>query len=135
MPHSIILKTEQSRLEACSAEPIRTPGTIQPHGALLGINRETRLIVVVSENSEEFLGVGPERVLGRTIEEFVGEAAVPALRNAVTGANPVRVEVNGLALDAIVHRTLRVCNSLLNVFTVVKDETAAGLTGIEQPRS
>jgi len=105
LPHSIILKTEQSRLEACSAEPIRTPGTIQPHGALLGINRETRLIVVVSENSEEFLGVGPERVLGRTIEEFVGEAAVPSLRNAVTGANPVRVEVNGQALDAIVHRT------------------------------
>lgn len=104
MTDSLSALTEQTRLEACSAEPIRTPGSIQPHGALLGVDRESRLIVVVSENSEEFFGVPPERVLGHTVEDFVGEDSLPALRAAADGANPVPVMLGGRRIDAIVHR-------------------------------
>ena len=99
-----MITTEQSRLEACSAEPIRTPGSIQPHGALIAVDRTTELIVAVSENAERYLGVTPDRVLGRTVAAFVGEAPIPALRAAVTGKNPVGVTINGVDFDAIVHR-------------------------------
>ncbi|CAN5626694.1 hypothetical protein BH10ACT7_BH10ACT7_25880 [soil metagenome] len=95
---------ERSRLEECSSEPIRTPGGIQPHGALLGINRESRRIVVVSENAEQFLGRKSADVLGLTIEDFVDGDRLPDLRRAAAGANPTPVEINGRGYDAIVHR-------------------------------
>ena len=104
MTDLISVSTERSRLHACSAEPIRTPGTIQPHGALLGIDVASRMIVVASENSLDFMGVPPELVLEKTVEDFVGEEMLPALRSAAAGANPVPVEINGRLFDAIVHR-------------------------------
>ena len=95
---------EQTRLAACSAEPIRTPGTIQPHGALLGIDRESRRIVVASENLESVLGVAPEFALDHVVADLVGEDRLPALRVAAEGANPVTFDMNGYRVDAIVHR-------------------------------
>ncbi len=46
---------ELRRLDECAKEPIRTPGSIQAHGTLLGIDR-TGLIAVASENASGWLG-------------------------------------------------------------------------------
>jgi len=96
--------TERSRLEECSSEPIRTPGGIQPHGVLLAFDRESRQVVVVSENAESFLGLAPEAILGQTAEELMGDEAIPGLVLAALGANPRDIEIAGRAYDAIVHR-------------------------------
>jgi chemotaxis family two-component system sensor kinase Cph1 len=96
--------SERSRLEECSSEPIRTPGSIQPHGVLLGFNRESRRVVVVSENAAGFLGISPAEILGQTAEELIGEAAIPGLVLAAEGANPRDLEIDGRLYDAIVHR-------------------------------
>jgi two-component system, chemotaxis family, sensor kinase Cph1 len=95
---------ERSRLEECSSEPIRTPGGIQPHGALLGFSRETRRVIVVSENALDFLRVTPAELLGRTAEDLLGDERIPAFVKAAEGANPADIEIDGRSFDAIVHR-------------------------------
>lgn len=104
MQHAKLTAVELARLEACSSEPIRTPGSVQPHGAFLAADRESRKLVVVSENIEAFLGVAPSQVLGRLVDEFVSTEMFPALRAAAVGSNPVSVDVAGGRFDAIVHR-------------------------------
>src|SRR3954453_19995371 len=47
---------EQRRLALCAAEPIRTPGRIQGHGTLLGIDEPTQTVVLASENADHWLG-------------------------------------------------------------------------------
>lgn len=86
---------ELRRLEECAKEPIRTPGMIQAHGALLGIDSATQVVVVASENARDWLG-----------RPFAA-IADPALEYAArTGAaiDPVRVTWEGVPSDAIVHR-------------------------------
>jgi diguanylate cyclase (GGDEF)-like protein len=92
------------RDESCAQEPIHTPGSIQAHGALFGFDRESRELILVSENAGEFLSLSVEEMLGRTVEEFIGSEALSALRSAATGANPARIRVGDLELDAVVHR-------------------------------
>ena len=104
MQHAKLTARELARLEACSSEPIRTPGAIQPHGAFVAIDRESRKFVVVSENIDAFLGAGPADVLGRTVDEFIGPEQFPALRAAALGSNPVDLVVGDQRFDAIVHR-------------------------------
>jgi light-regulated signal transduction histidine kinase (bacteriophytochrome) len=45
---------EQERLELCALEPIRTPGAVQPHGALLAVDADFR-INHASENTRRQL--------------------------------------------------------------------------------
>lgn len=98
-----LTRLEKIRLAECSTEPIRTPGTIQPHGVLLAVDRESREIVVASENTLEFFGRPAADVLGYTVGDLVGDEVIPALREAVNGSNPTTVIVNDRPFDAIVH--------------------------------
>jgi len=102
--HAKLTALELARLEACSSEPIRTPGSIQPHGALLVIDRGSRKIVVASENVEAFLAAPPSSVLGRLIDDFIDPARFPALIAASQGSHPVLLELGGRQVDTIVHR-------------------------------
>ncbi|MBS0298042.1 MAG: GAF domain-containing protein [Proteobacteria bacterium] len=69
--------TDLVDLTACDREPIHIPGSIQPHGALLGIVGAEHTIVHASANAAAFLGVAP--VLGRTrLGEVVGDGRLEA---------------------------------------------------------
>jgi len=85
---------ELLRLQECSAEPIRTIGRIQSHGALFGVDVETGLVVVASENVEHWLG--------RDLHEAGSETLLWALRHGVA-VDPVRAEFEGAAYDVIPH--------------------------------
>lgn len=87
---------ELRRLDACAREPIRTPGMIQGHGVLLGIDTETQIVVVASENAQDWLG--------RPFAEF-GDPALEYAARSGTAIDPVRVTWAGAPADAIVHRT------------------------------
>jgi chemotaxis family two-component system sensor kinase Cph1 len=86
---------ERRRLQECAAEPLRTIGRIQSHGRLLGVDDETRRIVVASANAAHWLG--------RELDEADDEKLSWAVRHAVA-IDPVRVRFDGELYDAIVHR-------------------------------
>ncbi len=65
--------TEQNLdLTACDREPIHIPGSIQPHGVLFVLEEPRFSVFETSVNTEELLGIVPERVLGSTLTELFG---------------------------------------------------------------
>lgn len=85
---------ELRRLAECAKEPIRTPGLIQSHGTLLGVDPATAVVVVASEDARAWLG--------RPIAEAGNDALEYAAR-AGKAIDPVRVEWDGAPADAVVH--------------------------------
>ncbi|MDZ7680880.1 MAG: hypothetical protein U5J63_03995 [Fodinibius sp.] len=51
--------------EGCESEPIHIPGSIQPQGALLAVDRDNGEVLQASLNTEQYLGHKPEHLLGR----------------------------------------------------------------------
>ena len=79
--------------EICEREPIRTPGAIQPHGALVAYRIEDERIVLCSENISEFLATDPAETLGKYASEILPDAITLAIRtdmeqNLVSANNP-----------------------------------------------
>jgi chemotaxis family two-component system sensor kinase Cph1 len=80
--------------DICEREPIRTPGTIQPHGALIGLRGDNDAIAFASENIATFLGADAAAVLGKSAREFLPAAIVDALmaersEDLLSSINPV----------------------------------------------
>jgi two-component system, chemotaxis family, sensor kinase Cph1 len=98
---------EQARLDACSLEPIRTPGAIQPHGVLLVANAASLHIVHVSDNTAALMGLDTDEVLARTLPDVLGAEAFERIAQIldpdVPAASPALVSVRGRLFDAIVH--------------------------------
>ncbi len=66
----------EADLTTCDREPIHIPGSIQPHGVLLVLDRARGLIEQVAGDSARMLGVDPARLIGRSIGEvFEAETA------------------------------------------------------------
>lgn len=70
-------------LEACQAYPIRHIDHIQPHGALLVLERPNLTIIQVSENVTEFLGLAVENLLEEPLEAVFTSEVVDDLRLAL----------------------------------------------------
>lgn len=87
---------EIARLAVCSQEPIRTPGAIQPHGALLAIDPSSSIIVQVSENSLEVLSRAPGDLLGTALDSLVD----PVTRGRIESALARPAGEVGEAIDA-----------------------------------
>lgn len=97
--------SEIRRLEDCAREPIRTPGSIQPHGALLGVDPDTLRIMLASDNGSEVLG-SDVPLLGRRLSEIAGvefESALTSMLEDRHAANPLTMRTDAGVFDAIVH--------------------------------
>lgn len=100
-------------LEECAREPIRIPGSVQGHGALLAVTEPRLVVRVVSTNTDEVLGIPHERLLGAELAATLGSAFAATVRRAVTGVldevNPVAAEIGrsgaATAFDIVLHRT------------------------------
>ena len=75
-------------LETCAQEPIRTPGAIQRHGFLLGLDAEQDTVAVASENAEEFLGVPLKLILGGSLDLLFERELLAALRQVNCRLDP-----------------------------------------------
>ena len=58
-------------LDNCANEPIRIPGSVQPHGFLLVLDRVSLAVVQTSTSIETHLGMKAETVIGRTLAELM----------------------------------------------------------------
>lgn len=104
------LSAEPVTLDNCAREPIHTPGSIQPHGALLAFDRLGRL-VSMSANANEMLGLA--LTLGRAprAAELGGAAEVyKVIQQAVAGLASGEVmpdsheaRLNGQTFDVVLH--------------------------------
>ncbi|MFW7415208.1 diguanylate cyclase domain-containing protein [Demequina sp. SO4-18] len=99
---------ELLRLDKCALEPIRVPGAIQPHGALLCVDLESFEVLQASENAIDVLGVAAAALVGSHLGDLSGDAVVEDLRAVLddesTAANPVSMRIGDRGFDVVVHR-------------------------------
>ncbi len=93
-------------LSQCDAEPIHIPGTIQPHGALLGALEADLEVQLASANAAEILGC-EGRILGRRVSELLDtERLQQALRDDSLHSEPLALRLaDGRPAHALVHRS------------------------------
>jgi two-component system, chemotaxis family, sensor kinase Cph1 len=91
-------------LAECAREPIRYPGKIQPHGALLVLSRPDLRVLCASENCAQFLDVEAAALLARPLRSQLdlGSAISACLIEQATPCSAL-FTVPGRALTALVH--------------------------------
>jgi two-component system, chemotaxis family, sensor kinase Cph1 len=104
----LLLPDEQLRLRECAQEPIQIPGAIQPHGALLALDRESLEILQVSENTADVLGIAASSLLGSGAAGLVDPEAVAFLHaffaaEVASTTKYFTAQVNGRLVDLIAH--------------------------------
>ncbi|NHZ35137.1 ATP-binding protein [Massilia rubra] len=105
IPHSPDLD-----LSSCDQEPIRYPGSIQPHGFLLALS-PTLQVLQASDNLDEMIGVDCERAIGQALEAVIGEQASlqlgPEIDAADIGQRPLYLCTLGIGparhFDVLAH--------------------------------
>ena len=79
-----IVNREIVNLTNCEQEPIHIPGSIQPHGFLLGLKSETFIIDYCSENVSDYISKSHADLLGKGFQEIFGNDAQQALENYIS---------------------------------------------------
>ncbi len=105
-----IVNRDIVNLTNCESEPIHIPGSIQPHGFLLGIKKGDSRIEFCSANSADYIGIGPEKVLGRQIAEIFPEEQASrfglyAGEQVIDSSKPFVFSLNGTSFNTTVHQS------------------------------
>ena len=69
----------------CEAEPIRYPGSVQPHGVVLVLDPVSAVIEAASESCTALIGVPAGELLGQSLTSVLGQAARDALMGGDCG--------------------------------------------------
>lgn len=115
---------EQAQLEAeeiagCDADPIHTPGYIQPFGFLLGLDEEANRVLYTSTNTSDFLGVDPEKVLEADAKDLLGSELVHAIRN-MKGRSTAEFQRELVGDLETEHGTLKVASHVRNGISLLE---------------
>lgn len=96
------ISTHKIGISHCELEPIRFPGSVLPHGAMLAINPESGLIEAASESCNTLLGLDAERLPGQQLIKILGTLASESLLSATsTGLQAlVPLSLNGNSYSA-----------------------------------
>ncbi|WP_010522659.1 ATP-binding protein [Aquimarina agarivorans] len=81
MKYKDIVNNSISNLENCEDEPIHIPGLIQPHGFLISVDSELHIITLCSENTQEFINLSYEELLGKSIDDILDQDLVEQILN------------------------------------------------------
>jgi len=83
----------QVDLTTCDREPIHVPGSIQPHGVLLVIDRHSQVVVQYAGNTRLLLGIEPGQTLGCSLPDLFEEPMlgplIAHLKTAEQSADPI----------------------------------------------
>ena len=110
----VAVKFGEADLTTCDREPIHIPGSIQPHGVLLIVDRQSLSIEQVAGDTQKLLGIDPERMPGQLLAAIFQEETAALLRTQLSvGAEFVapimRLGIRSLkspvALDLTLHAT------------------------------
>ena len=95
-------------LTNCESEPIHIPGSIQPHGFLLGIT-DNQVIDFCSANSADFILLAPEMILGKSLSDIFPNSqtedfASNYIKKKIDLAKPYVFTLNDISYNTTVHR-------------------------------
>jgi len=112
MSHNPAITPETVDLTNCDREPIHIPGLIQPHGFLFVLQEPDLKIIQVSENTAEFIGQQPEKLLNSCLEDLLNSQQLEAIKNCLkedfANVNPLKISLKNqrksIIFDGIIHR-------------------------------
>ncbi|MDX2100350.1 MAG: hypothetical protein SFW36_21450, partial [Leptolyngbyaceae cyanobacterium bins.59] len=107
------MPVEPVTLNNCDREPIHIPGSIQPHGILLGLTEPNWTIAQASENTQTILGIPPRSLLGQPAATLLPDESIAALQQCLERdfdqVNPIPTQVKApmglVSFSAILHRS------------------------------
>lgn len=105
-----IVNRDVVNLTNCEFEPIHIPGSIQPHGFLLGINADSWKIDFCSGNIQDYISVDHKDVLNTTFKETFGEIQYNAFtdyiaKNLLLSSHPLKMELLGNIFSCTLHKS------------------------------
>lgn len=104
-----IVNRDLVNLTNCESEPIHIPGSIQPHGFLLGVHKETFLIDYCSENIAEYISVSAEQLLGKELAVLFTPVQITDFTEYVSAeidtAKPFIFTLDEISYNTTVHDT------------------------------
>ncbi|MBE9166823.1 GAF domain-containing protein [Pleurocapsales cyanobacterium LEGE 06147] len=94
-------------------EPIHAPDSIQPHGMVFALEEPQLKIILVSNNSLEFLGLHPRELLSKKLKDLFGSEQIKAIETYLAedfdSISPRKISLhihNKKAIfDGIIHRS------------------------------
>ncbi|MES2485392.1 MAG: ATP-binding protein [Bacteroidota bacterium] len=78
-----IVNRDIVNLTNCEQEPIHIPGSIQPHGFLLGLKEGSFVIDFCSANTAEYINLFHSQLLGHTFEEIFDAESLQLLQEYI----------------------------------------------------
>ncbi|MGI4844399.1 MAG: ATP-binding protein [Janthinobacterium lividum] len=98
-------------LSRCADEPIRTPGSIQPHGFMLTLSPTALMVQQASGNLAGWIGMPAQEAVGRPLAEVVGDTAAARIGAEIeanqVASRPAYIGTitagNGAHFDVLVH--------------------------------
>ena len=111
----INLETQDINLNRLKQPPIHILTQVQPHGLLLVLQKPELTVLQVSRNTSQALGMAPEAILGKTLDDILDSFQVDRVRMGLSRENldlinPTKVWVRRkgddyLVFDAVFHRS------------------------------
>jgi light-regulated signal transduction histidine kinase (bacteriophytochrome) len=126
-PYSI--KRHGTTLTTCESEPVQTPGCIQAHGVLMAVRPADMVILQISENAQEFLGVPAQQLLGVPLAQVIGTRHLQRLQNMLEHEPLERNVVYAFTMDAYDMRALDVCVHTLEGLLLLEFEVMGRTDG------
>jgi len=105
-----IVNRDIVNLTNCEQEPIHIPGSIQPHGFLLGIKDRSFIIDYCSANTAEYLNLFHSQLLGNTFVDLFGQEPFEQLtdyinNNRMLSSSLLKLTLAGVDFSCTVHNS------------------------------
>ncbi|MBD3583799.1 ATP-binding protein [Flavobacterium selenitireducens] len=101
-----ILNREIVNLTNCEHEPIHIPGSIQPHGFLLGLKQDSLDIDFCSRNTVDFINTPHGELLGKSFDSVFGADQKRLLQDYINYTlltSPLRLNLCGELFNCTIH--------------------------------
>lgn len=105
-----IVNRDIVNLTNCEFEPIHIPGSIQPHGFLLGINADSWKIDFCSGNVADFISIEHNNILNSNFNQVFGEFPSAQIKdyiskNLLLSSTPLKLELIGKDFLCTIHKS------------------------------
>ncbi len=96
-----IVNRDLVNLTNCEQEPIHIPGSIQPHGFLLGLKGDLLNIDYCSENTAQYISLFHSQLLGKDFAEVFGEESAISLKQFIEDGKQITANLLQLRLAGV----------------------------------